>query len=446
MPLGLILLTGWAALFPARWNSGDPKSLELLNGHAVNCLLVDSRHWSPALLRAAHRRHITVLGLIGPDEDVAASSRRALALNLDGIVLDGDHESPPLTGLPVIALPTRPRLRLDSGDPVVGVWQALWPGIQIEHGGGAATSGPTSTPWINTNTGFLRFARAATSAAAIWMGEHPPPGVVIPAQRYGLPIGDAAIAGARWIIALDADLERRLLVGESVALAAWKQIDVHLRYWDNPEWRDYRPDSKLVVVQDAAGGGLLSSNVLDLLSVLHIAARPVPAPLLGARSLQGARLVVNLATGSIDATQKHDLEAFARRGGTVVNPPAGWRFPHISPQQIATNRSQLDRIQPIWESIYEATLRKNFGVRTFNTASVLFHLLASPNGGSVLIHLLNYADYPAEDVTVQVVGKWRRARLYSPDAEPRELPVYEVKDGTGIDVDRIRVAATLRLD
>jgi len=60
--------------------------------------------------------------------------------------------------------------------------------------------------------------------------------------------------------------------------------------------------------------------------------------------------------------------------------------------------------------------------------------------------LLNYADYAAEDVTAQVVGKWRRARLYSPDAEVRELPVYPVKEGTGIDIDRIRVAATLRLD
>lgn len=140
------------------------------------------------------------------------------------------------------------------------------------------------------------------------------------------------------------------------------------------------------------------------------------------------------------------MERFARAGGTVVNPPANWRFPTVSPQQISTDRRQLERIQPIWEATYDATVRKNFGVRTFNTASVLFHLLAAPGGGSLLVHLLNYADYPAEDVTVQVLGKWRRARLYSPDAETRELPVYAVSDGTGIDVDRIRAAATLRLD
>src|SRR5207245_1591922 len=180
-------------------------------------------------------------------------------------------------------------------------------------------------------------------------------------------------------------------------------------------------------------------------------ARPAPTRRLNASSLRGARLVLNLDAESISAQQKDDLQAFVRAGGTVVNPPAGWRFPEISAQQTMTNRRQLDQIQPIWEATYDATARKNFGVRTFNTASMLFHLLATPDGGSLLVHLLNYADYAAEDVTAQVVGKWRRARLYSPDADVRELPVYAVKDstgkdGTGVDIDRIRVAATVRLD
>jgi hypothetical protein len=438
MPFALMLLAGWAALVPARWNSGDPRSLEAVKGTSVNCILVESRHWNPALLRAAKRLHVAVFGVIRADEDIAEQSRKALALKFDAVVLDGDHDAAPIAGLPVVELASRGRMRLDSAAPIVCARDALWPGIQIEHGGGVATAGPTSTPWINTNMGFLSFARASTGA--VWVGELPPPGIVFPAQRYALAIGDAAIAGARWIIALDADLERRLLAGESAAVAAWKQIDAHIRYWDNPEWRDYHPASRLVVVQDAATGGLLSGNVLDLLSVLHISARPVPASLLNTGSLQGARVVVNLSA------QNGALEAFASAGGTVVNPPAGWRFPAISPEQIATTRRQADRIQPIWEAIYDATLRKNFGVRTFNTASVLFHLLAAPGGASLLVHLLNYADYAAEDVTVQVAGTWRRARLYSPDAETRELPVYPVKDGSGIDIARIRVAATLRLD
>src|SRR5262249_2148594 len=152
----------------------------------------------------------------------------------------------------------------------------LWPGIEIEHGGGAATAGPTSTPWINTNNGFLRFARAATDSA-VWVGERPPPGAVFTAQRYCLAGADAAMTGARWIISLDADLDHRLLAGESSARKSWNQIERCVRYFENPEWRSYRPYGELAVVQDPASGGLLSGCVLDLFSVLHKAARPVPA-------------------------------------------------------------------------------------------------------------------------------------------------------------------------
>jgi hypothetical protein len=255
------------------------------------------------------------------------------------------------------------------------------------------------------------------------------------------------MAGARWIVSLDADLERKLLAGQSDALKGWKQIEAYLRYFeDKPEWRTYRPYSQLAVVQDPTTGGLLSGGILDLLSVLHKAALPAPARRLSASDLQSARVVLNLDAGVLSARQKSDLEQFARGGGVLVNPPAGWSFPAISAEQTMPNRRQLDRIQPIWEAAYDATVRKNFGVRTFNTASVLFHLLRAPGGKSLLVYMVNYADYAAEDVAVQVLGPWRRALLYSPEGEVRELPVYPVADGTGIDIDRIGVVATLRLD
>lgn len=64
----------------------------------------------------------------------------------------------------------------------------------------------------------------------------------------------------------------------------------------------------------------------------------------------------------------------------------------------------------------------------------------------MLVHLLNYQDLPADDVTVFVLGAWKRARLYRPDAQVREMPVYGVKEGTGIDISKIDVLATLRLE
>jgi hypothetical protein len=59
---------------------------------------------------------------------------------------------------------------------------------------------------------------------------------------------------------------------------------------------------------------------------------------------------------------------------------------------------------------------------------------------------VNYADVPAETVTVQVLGEWKHARLFRPGMPPEDLPLYPIKDGTGIDIDRIPVFATLKVD
>jgi hypothetical protein len=155
MILALILAAGLTSLVPARWNSGDPKSLELLQGGPVNCILVEHQYWTNALLRAARQQHVATFGVIHPGAQSVAQAREAARLKLDGVVLEGEYDSPALepvraavAGLTVVELPSRGLMRLDGGDAITGTWQGLWPGIQIEHGGGSATAGPTSTPGL----------------------------------------------------------------------------------------------------------------------------------------------------------------------------------------------------------------------------------------------------------------------------------------------------------
>ena len=77
------------------------------------------------------------------------------------------------------------------------------------------------------------------------------------------------------------------------------------------------------------------------------------------------------------------------------------------------------------------------------TVNCGFDVRARADGRSLLVHLLNYTDYPAEDIALQVLGAWHRARLYTPESPVRELSVYPVKDGTGIDISRIGVVGTV---
>lgn len=441
----LASLAGAVHCIPARWPSGHPKSLELLEDSPINALLLEPAHWNRPFIEAAQRRHVAVLGAIHPGGNIPALTRRAARFGLAAIVLDGDFSRAEAAAaeasLPVIELPARQKI-LSADDAVVtGTSQALWPGIQIEHGGKVST-GPSSAPWIDTNTGFLRFLSAATPSA-IWLGERPPPGNVIPVRRYLLAIADAAIVNARWIVSLDRDFERRLLRRESTALRDWGQINDYLRYFEShSEWRDTKQFGTFAVLQDAAGGGLLSAGLLDMLSVLHKTARPIAARRLDAGELENTQVVLNAAS-SLHERERSLLDEYGHSRGKLLNPPPGWHFPPVAMEQIAPTPKQVEAIQPLWESTYDATLRKNFGARTFNTSTIIFTIRASSDGKKLIVHLLNYADYLSEDIAVQVKGAWKTVRLYAPGETARDLPVYPVQDGTGADIAKIDLLGSL---
>ncbi len=455
MILYLVLAAGVSQWVPARWPSGDPKSLGLLTGTPINCLLIESRHGNSELPGEARRHGITTLAVVRPESDPLAQARQAAEWKFSGAVLEGEFEAGLAgrlrstladAGMAVIELADRHGVRLDSRDPVVGTRQGLWPGIEIEHGGSVAT-GPTSTPWINTNSGFLRFLVANSSASEVWIGVSPPPRAVFPGERYAQAIGDAALAGARWIVDLDRDLWRRLLEGEPRARESWRTIARHLAFpQEHPEWAAYRPHSLFAMIQDAGSGGLLSGGLLDLLSAQRTPVRVVPASAVSAERLRGARLLLTIDADSMSPARQKTTEEFRRAGGVVLHPPPGFHFPDSPPGQVLPTRQQWTQMQKIWETAYHSVARKNFGVRLFNTAGTQFNLLATPDGGSLLVELVNYTDFAAESITVQALGAWKRARLYQPGRPVEELPLYPVSDGTGVDIRRMAVRATLRLD
>jgi hypothetical protein len=271
--------------------------------------------------------------------------------------------------------------------------------------------------------------------------------MVCTTEQYLQAIGDAVLGGARWIVALDADLERHLEAGDGPALTAWKRIAAGLRYFeDHKEWRDYRPYSTLALLQDTATGGLLSGGLLDMLSSQHTAVRALPTRALNEEALRGTQVLLEIER-QLTQEQKEALEQFRKSGGVLLAPPPGAGFPAVSEDQITMTTAQMRRLEGIWELVYNATLRKNFGMREFNVSGVLSRVLAKPDGQSIIVHLVNYTDYPRDEPTaVQVLGEWRRARLYSPDAPMQELPVYRVESGTGVDIQRLATFATLRVD
>ena len=439
-----------AAWVPARWPWSDAASLELLRDTPVNCLLVKS--WDGAFLREAAAHKVDVLAVIAPGPDAPARVGAAVEAKLAGVVLDGDFSEDAAAaarrkagGLPVIELPLRARMRLDSNAAVTGTCQGVWPGVQV-LAGGAAKAAPTGSPWIDTNAGFLRAARA-WGQRALWLGNVPPAGMVIPPERYLQAIADTEMAGGRWVVALDGDLAARLAKREPAAMAAWKRMGQLLAYFEaHPEWRRLEPLGQLAVVQDPESGALLSGGILDMIAARHTPVRPVPSARLTPQALKGATMAVNVDGPTLAPDKQEVLKGFARAGGTLLTPAPGGAPKGRNASAITLDKAEQERVGELWSDVQSLIGRRNLGVRLFNVAGMLSNLLGSPDGKMAVLHLVNYTSYPVENITVHLLGQYSHARLFTPEGAESNLETYPVEDGVGVDIPRVSICATLRLD
>jgi hypothetical protein len=433
---------------PARWQWNDAASLELLAGTPLNCLLLKS--YPAELVAAATARNIATLAVIAPGGDAVAAARKALAANLTGIVLEGDFPDDVAASVkqaagaaPVIELTSRARMKLGSGAPVIGTYQGVWPGIVDT---GHAKSGPTGSTWIDTNTGFIRAARA-WGAAQLWLGNQPPANTVITSQRYMQVIADAAASGARWVVALDPDLAARLAKREADAMRDWARIANMSAYFErHPEWRGMGEFGQLAVVQDPAKGGLLSGGILDMIAVKHTPVRPIPRERLTPDALKGATMAVNVDGDALTAEQKETLRNFTRGGGMLLTGPPGWKDAAPQGGRITLDKTELERLNDIWRDVNSMVGRRNLGVRLFNVSSMLSNVLVSADGKTEIVHVVNYSDYPVENVTLHYLGNYKRATLITPEGVEKKLEIYPADEGWGVDIDKVRVCATIRLE
>ena len=451
--LGVVCCLGAAAAEPARWVPvrwpwSDAQSLELLKGGAVNCLLVND--YTAEFAAAAQKAGAAVLAVIAPGGDTSASVRRAVSAGLDGIVLEGEFPEQTTaaaqqaaTGRTVIEFVSRQRLALNSAAPVLATYQAVWPGIPEDAD--THKAGPTNSVWIDTNTGFVRAVRAWGNPT-LWLANQPPPKTIVTGSRYLQAIADAAASGARWVIALDSDFAARLHRREEGALGDWRRMNRLLAWFEShPEWRSMNEYGKLALVQDPAKGGLVSGGILDMIAVKHTPVRAIPRQRLTPDALNGATMAVNVDADDLTPEQKDVLRAFTRSGGTLLTGPPGWK--DQSPRDgITLDKAELARLNDIWREVNSMIGRRNLGVRLFNVSSMLSNVLVSGDGKTEIVHLVNYSDFPVENITLYFLGDYGRATLITPDGIEKPLEIYSNDEGKGIDIAKIAVCASVRLE
>ncbi len=190
-----------------------------------------------------------------------------------------------------------------------------------------------------------------------------------------------------------------------------------------------REFGQLAVVQDPAKGGLLSGGILDMIAVKHTPVRPIPREHLTPEALAGATMAVNVDADSLTPEQKEILRNFTRHGGTLLTGPPGWKDQRPQGDKITLDPAELERLNDIWRDVNSMVGRRNLGVRLFNVSSMLSNVLVSADGKTEVVHIVNYSDYPVENVTLHYLGDYKHATLLTPDGIEKRLEVFQAEEG-----------------
>jgi hypothetical protein len=73
----------------------------------------------------------------------------------------------------------------------------------------------------------------------------------------------------------------------------------------------------------------------------------------------------------------------------------------------------------------------------FNVPSVITFARAGRPKESLVVELVNYFDHPVEAITLRVAGKFRSARMETPEEPAVDLPLREAEGRTEVTIPKL---------
>ena len=433
-------VVGWV---PVRWPWSDPRTLDLLAGTPVSCLVVPWADGSPAdttrpealrpLVAAAQGRGLAVVGWVSGTADLRRAAGAARARGLAAIATEStDAEE----GLDVLRFRKRGLAALPPSG-FLGDAEAAWPGMRplLRTKDVDAMSGATSRPWIDSNAWYGRLARALLAPRTLWLAFEPPDTGPPPgADAYLQAIADTELAGARWVVSLDPALRDGLAAGRHDARETWARIARGLVFFeDHRTWRAWEPVGQIGVVSDYAGENeFLAFEVLNLLARRSGLFRVLPADRAETEPLDGLDSVVCVDSKPPAPALAKRLYAFAEGGGTLVTPP-GWAargvpdesavFPRFrvfrcGRGRLAVAREDFGDPDLVAEDAQLLTSHRNDRVRVFNLGFGQFQYATSADGSAGVLHTIAFPmPYPRGGMAAWFRKPWARGRVLSTGSE-----------------------------
>ncbi len=456
----------------------NPATLGLLEGMPINCLLVtfsaesksevekQQRQLVKEYARVARARGISVLGIVYPGADPGIVAMAADEARLDGLALDGQFPAGSrFPGELEAALRSRnsTAVVIPIARNAASVRTAKAPLLAVEGVRPNARdladmgirAGPSAEPWLESNIWLVRSFRLGAAWRPIWIDQQPNPSS---RGDYARCLADSAVAGGRWIVALDDDLRTGLFRKDPDALATWRNVGDYLKFAeDHAEWRSFAPYGNLGIILDTADHSPEYSNeYLNLVARRQVPYRVIERSQLSPALLASFQAILAADLAPPSEPERKMLQAFAQQGGLIVagpswgDPPKDNVYAEVSlgkgrvvvykddpPDPEIVARDMLDLLEP-----------EVMGLTAFNVPSVLTYASVSDSGKSALIQLLNYATTPFNSkITLRFNGSFKTAHLFTPEKAPLELEVRVMNDSrTEVTVPGLEIWGALLLE
>jgi hypothetical protein len=88
----------------------------------------------------------------------------------------------------------------------------------------------------------------------------------------------------------------------------------------------------------------------------------------------------------------------------------------------------------------------DLGVVPFNVPSIITFASGGGPGQPLLVQLVNYFDHPVEAITLRVAGKFRSARLETPEGAAVDLPLRDAEGRTEVTIPKLLLWGTVSME
>ena len=398
--------------WPASWKS--PSTVSLLKGTPINWLLVEKSADLAPVIEEAKRAGLQVAEISSPPAGVT--------------IIPGE-----------------------------------WPGVAMSHGGGGASAGPTGVPWVDTNSWKIRLEAARRPGANIWVNA-PPKRTSFFASSYRTAIADAAAYGGRWVISLDEKLAAGLADGKADALGTWKEIAGSAGFFAaRKEWPSYAPEAIVGVLSDFAGDNeFLCQELLNLIGRTNQQYAILLKDKLPATPFRGLRAVIYADAQPPAADLRKQILDFVSAGGLLIAGPkwgaapgtaAKEELPRYAARTLGKGRVAMAKADPddpyVLANDSALLISHRYELlRFWNGGAVGSYLTVAPDGKRAVAHLLFYADRGPDHASVRIVGRYRKASLWTPadGGAPRAVETEIQKDAIELHLPAVAQYAAAELE